>query len=65
MEKTAPNAAPSPLSLKSPEMEADKEVKAIGVNPGILRGSISVPLAGLNASDVQKNISDGRSANQS
>jgi|TARA_B100000315_G_scaffold25252_1_gene21870 hypothetical protein len=46
-------------------MEAGKEVKAIGVNPGILRGSISVPLAGLNASDVQKNISDGRSANQS
>ena len=38
LEKMAPNAAPSPLSLKTPEMEAGKEVKAIGVNPGILRG---------------------------
>ena len=44
--KTAPNAAPSPSPLKTPEMEAANRVKAIGGNPGILSGSISLPLAG-------------------
>ena len=37
LEKTAPNAAPSPLPLKTPDMEAGKGVNAIGVNLGILR----------------------------
>ena len=59
LEKSAPNAAPSPLPLKTPEMEAANRVKAIGGNPGILRGSISLPLAGLNASDTQINILTG------
>ena len=62
--KTAPNAALSPLLLKTPEMEAANRVKAIGGNPGILSGSISLPLAGLNASDTQINISDGRQKSQ-
>ena len=34
LEKTALNAAPSPLPLKTPEMEGVIRVKAIGGNPG-------------------------------
>ena len=52
------------MPLKTPEMEAANRVKAIGGNPGILSGSISLPLAGLNASDTQINISDGRQKSQ-
>jgi len=37
LEKMAPCVAPSPLLLKTPDMEAGKGVNAIGVNPGILR----------------------------
>ena len=48
LEKMAPCVAPSPLPLKTPETEVAKGGQDIGRNPGNLRGSISVPLAGLN-----------------
>ena len=47
MEKMAPCVAPSPLLLKTPEMEVAKGVQASGGNSGNLRGSISLLLANL------------------
>ena len=55
----APCVAPSPVPLKTPETEVAKGGQDFGGNPGNLRGSISLLLAGLNASDAQRNISDG------
>jgi hypothetical protein len=45
-------------------MEAANRVKAIGGNPGILRGSISLPLAGLNASGARQKYLPGRQKSQ-
>ena len=60
LEKMAPCVAPSPLPLKTPETEVVIQITAIGGGPGNLRGSISLPLLGVHASDARKNISYGR-----
>ena len=61
--KMAPYLDPSPWPLKTPEMEMAKGGQAIGGNPGNLRGSISLPLAGPHASDAPK-VSYGRQKSQ-
>ena len=60
----APCVAPSPVPLKTPETEVAKGGQDFGGNSRNLRGSISLLLAGLNASDAQRNISDGRKKSQ-
>jgi hypothetical protein len=64
LEKMAPCVAPSPLPLKTPETEVVIQITAIGGGPGNLRGSISLPLLGVHASDARKNISYGRQKSQ-
>ena len=54
--KTAPKTAPSPVPLKTPVMDAVRGLNAIGWNPELSGGSVSVPLAGLNVAGL--NASD-------
>jgi hypothetical protein len=49
----APCVAPSPLLLKTPEMEVAKGVQASGGNSGNLRGSISLLLANLDGAYLE------------
>jgi hypothetical protein len=57
--KTASSPASSPVPLKTPVTDAVKGLKAVGWNPRFSAGSVSVPLAGLNASDARQKYLPG------